>query len=59
MHTKLIKAFSVDADIRDHLLIIYSVIIRHMRKKQEYNGTVNKAFIDPNKAYDSINRGFI
>jgi len=55
MHTKLIEACSVNADIRERLLIIYSVIMRHLREKKENN----RAFRDSNKTCDSVKWGFI
>lgn len=45
----------VDFDVRDKLLIRYSVLTR-LKKMWEYNGRVRKLFIDSEKAYDSAMR---
>jgi hypothetical protein len=59
MHTKVIETCSVDVDKRNQLLIIYSVIIKYVRKNEEYNGAVYQPFTDFKKAHDSVGRGFI
>jgi hypothetical protein len=42
----------VEFDVIDQLLIRYSVLFRHRRKKWRYNRTVYYLFVDFKKAYD-------
>ena len=56
MQKKLLGIINVDLDATDQLLIIYSAIVKSVRKKWEYNETVHQLFIDFKKANDSVRR---
>ena len=56
MHRKLLGIISVDFDITGKLLIIYSVFIKYLEKKWEYNEAVHQLYIDFKKSYDSVRR---
>jgi len=56
MQRKLLGIINVDFDATYQLLIIYSAIIKYLRKKSEHNKAVHQLFIDFKKAYDSIRR---
>jgi hypothetical protein len=56
MRRKLLGIINVDSDAICHLLIIYFVFVKHLRKKWEYNGAVHQLFIDFKKDYDSVRR---
>ena len=47
---------NVDSDARGQLLIIYSILLKYLRKKWEYNESVHQLFIHFKKAYDSVRR---
>ena len=46
----------MDYDAAGHLLIIYSALIKNLKKKWEYNEAVNQLFIDFKKVYYSVRR---
>jgi hypothetical protein len=52
--TELLGIISVDFDITDQLMIIYSAFIRYWRREWEYMGIVQQLFTDFKKAYDSV-----
>src|SRR5215468_436003 len=56
MQRKLLGIINVDSDAIGQLLIIYSVFVKYLRKKWEYNESVHQLFIDFKKAYDSVRR---
>jgi hypothetical protein len=47
----------MDFNAADQLLIIYSAIVKYLRKKWEYNEAVHQLFIEFKKAYDLVRRG--
>jgi len=47
---------NVDFNTVDQLLIIYSVLVKYLRKKWEYNAAVHQLFIGFKKAYDAVKR---
>jgi len=51
-----LQIISVDFDTTGQLLIIYSAFVKYLRKKWEYNETVDQLFTDFKKAYDSVRR---
>ena len=46
----------MDSDAIGQILIIYSVFVKYLRKKREYNEAVHQLFIDFKKAYDSVRK---
>jgi len=56
MQRKLLRIINVDFDATGRLLIIYSEIVKYLRKKWECNEAVHQLFIDFKKAYDSVMR---
>jgi len=44
----------MEFDAAGQLLIIYSALVKHLRKKWEYNEAVRQLFIDFKKVYDSV-----
>src|SRR5215475_1726679 len=56
MHRKLLRIINVDSDAIGQLLIIYSIFVKYLEKKWEYNESVHQLFIDFKKAYDSVRR---
>jgi len=46
----------VNIDAAGKLLIIYSIFVKYLRKKWEYNKSVHQLFIDFKKAYNSLRR---
>jgi hypothetical protein len=55
MQTKLLGTTNAAFDVIGRL-IIFSISVRYLTKKWEYNGKVNQLFIDFKKVYDSIRR---
>jgi hypothetical protein len=55
MQRKLLGIISVDLDVTDRLLIIYSAFVKYLKTKWEYNEAVHQLCIDFKKAYDSVN----
>jgi hypothetical protein len=51
MQTKLLVIIDVDSDAIGQLLIIYSVFVKYL-KKREHNEAVHQLFIDFKKAYE-------
>ena len=51
---------SVDFDVTDQLLIIYSALVKHVLEREKkggvYNEAVHQVFSDFKKAYDSVTR---
>jgi hypothetical protein len=56
MRRKLLEIVNVDSEGISCLLIIYSVFVKYLRKKWEYNEAVHQLFIYFKEAYDSIRR---
>src|SRR5215510_7688680 len=56
MQKKLLGIINEDSDAIGQLLSIYSVFVKYLKKKREYNESVHQLFIDFNKAYDSVRR---
>jgi hypothetical protein len=56
MQRKLLGIIKVDSDAIIHLLIIYSVFVKYLRKKLEKNEAVHQLFIEFQKVYDSVRR---
>jgi hypothetical protein len=46
----------VDLDVTGRLLILYSALVKYLKKKWEYNEAVHQIFINFKKAYDSVRR---
>jgi len=46
----------VDCDTASQLLIIYSVFVKYLKKKREYNEAVHQLFIAFKKAYYSVSQ---
>jgi len=47
--------FQCKTSTTDHIFCIRQIL----KKMQEYNGTIRKSFIDPEKAYDSVRGGVL
>ena len=56
MQRKLLGIINVDFNATDQLLITYSALVKHLKKKWEYNEPVHQIFTDFEKAYDSVRR---
>ena len=46
----------MDFNVGGKLLIIYSALVKSLRKKWEQSETVHRLFIDFKQAYDSVRR---
>jgi hypothetical protein len=58
MQRKLLSIINVDFDATGQLLIIYSALVKYL-KKMECKEAVPQLFIDFKKAYDSVRSGFL
>jgi hypothetical protein len=56
MQRKLLGIISVGFDVTGQLLIIYSAFVKYLRRKWEYNETVQQLCMDFKKACDSVRR---
>jgi hypothetical protein len=56
MHRKLLGIDNVDFDAAGQLPYIYSVFVKYLQKKWEYNEAVHQLFVDFRKTYDSVGR---
>jgi hypothetical protein len=56
MKRKLLGIINLDFDATGHILITYSVLVKYLRKKWEYNEAVHQLFIELKKAYDSFRK---
>jgi hypothetical protein len=56
MRRKLLGIINMDSDAIGQLLIIYSVFVKILEKKWEYNEAVHQLFIDFKKTYDLVRR---
>jgi hypothetical protein len=52
----LFSDFSVEFEVADQLVIIYSSFVKYWRKEWEYTGAVHQLFIAFWKAYHSVRR---
>jgi hypothetical protein len=59
MQRRLLGIISVDFDVTDQLVVIYSAFIKCSRKKWKYNGAVRYLFIDFKKTNDSVRTGVL
>jgi hypothetical protein len=53
---KLLGIISVDSNVINQLLIIYSIFLIQWRKKWGYNGTVHHLLTGVEKVYDLVRR---
>jgi len=56
MQRKLLEIISVDCDVTGQLLIIYSALVKYLRKKWVYEEPVHQLLIEFKKVYDSVRR---